>query len=47
MKEVIADDVKTNRLRDAFMNIAMAKVATSAYEAYDMGILQNTKISLL
>ncbi|HFK5510568.1 3-hydroxyacyl-CoA dehydrogenase/enoyl-CoA hydratase family protein [Elizabethkingia anophelis] len=43
MKEVIADDVKTNRLRDAFMNIAMAKVATSAYEAYDMGILQKYK----
>ncbi|MDV3611015.1 3-hydroxyacyl-CoA dehydrogenase [Elizabethkingia anophelis] len=43
MKEVIADDVKTNRLRDAFMNIAMAKVATSAYEAYDMGILQKHK----
>ncbi len=43
MKEVISDDVKTNRLRDAFMNIAMAKVATSAYEAYDMGILQKHK----
>ncbi|GJN57214.1 3-hydroxyacyl-CoA dehydrogenase/enoyl-CoA hydratase family protein [Elizabethkingia anophelis] len=43
MKEVIEDDVKTNRLRDAFMNIAMAKVATSAYEAYDMGILQKHK----
>ncbi|WGL69788.1 3-hydroxyacyl-CoA dehydrogenase NAD-binding domain-containing protein [Elizabethkingia anophelis] len=43
MKEVIADDVKTNRLRDAFMNIAMAKVATSAYEAYDMDILQKHK----
>jgi len=37
------DDVKTNRLRDAFMNIAMGKVATSAYEAYDMGILQEHK----
>ncbi|WP_407405413.1 3-hydroxyacyl-CoA dehydrogenase/enoyl-CoA hydratase family protein [Chryseobacterium sp.] len=43
MKEVIADDVKTNRLRDAFMNIAMAKVATSAQEAFDMGILQKHK----
>ena len=42
-EKVIADDVKTNRLRDAFMNIAMAKVATSAYEAYDMGILQKHK----
>lgn len=37
------DDVKTNRLRDAFMNIAMAKVATSAYEAFDMGILEEHK----
>ena len=37
------DDVKNNRLRDAFMNIAMGKVATSAYEAYDMGILEQGK----
>lgn len=37
------DDVKTNRLRDAFMNIAMGKVATSAHEAYDMGILEKGK----
>lgn len=42
-KEFSKDDVKTNRLRDAFMNIAMGKVATSAYEAYDMGILQEHK----
>ncbi len=42
-KEFIKDDVKTNRLRDAFMNIAMGKVATSAHEAYDMGILQKHK----
>ena len=37
------DDVKDNRLRDAFMNIAMAKVSTSAYEAFDLGILQEGK----
>ncbi len=37
------DDVKNNRLRDMFMNIAMGKVATSAYEAYDMGILEEYK----
>lgn len=37
------DDVKNNRLRDAFMNIAMGKVATSGYEAYDMGILERGK----
>ncbi|MCD6544824.1 MAG: 3-hydroxyacyl-CoA dehydrogenase [Flavobacteriaceae bacterium] len=39
----IKDDVKLNRLRDAFINIAMAKVATSAYEAYDMGYYQHGK----
>jgi 3-hydroxyacyl-CoA dehydrogenase len=37
------DDVKLNRLRDAFINIAMAKVATSAVEAYDMGYYQQGK----
>ncbi|MGC4128290.1 MAG: 3-hydroxyacyl-CoA dehydrogenase/enoyl-CoA hydratase family protein [Bergeyella sp.] len=42
-KDFVKDDVKTNRLRDAFMNIAMAKVATSAHEAYDMGILEHGK----
>lgn len=42
-RDFVKDDVKTNRLRDAFMNIAMAKVATSAYEAYDMGILEHGK----
>lgn len=42
-KEFHSDDVKNNRLRDAFMNIAMGKVATSAYESYDMGILENHK----
>lgn len=35
----LKDDVKVNRLRDAYMNIAMAKVATSAYEAIDLGLL--------
>lgn len=43
MNELAADDVKNNRLREAFMNIAMAKVATSAHEAFDMGILQKHK----
>lgn len=37
------DDVKLNRLRDAFINIAMAKVATSAEEAFDMGYFQKGK----
>ena len=39
----IKDDVKLNRLRDAFINIAMAKVATSAHEAYDLGYYQKGK----
>jgi len=42
-REFQKDDVKNNRLRDMFMNIAMGKVATSAYEAYDMGILEQHK----
>ena len=33
-------DVELNDMQNAFMNIAMAKVATSAYEAFDMNILQ-------
>lgn len=37
------DDVKLNRLRDAFINIAMAKVATSAEEAFDLGYFQKSK----
>ena len=39
----VKDDVKLNRLRDAFIDIAMAKVATSAYEAFDMGFYQKGK----
>ena len=39
----VKDDVKLNRLRDAFINIAMAKVATSADEAYDLGYYQRGK----
>ncbi len=37
------DDVKLNKLRDAFINIAMAKVGTSAYEAFDLGYYQHGK----
>jgi len=33
-------DVELNNLQSAFMNIATAKVATSAYEAYDLGYLR-------
>lgn len=37
------DDVELNRLQQYFLTIAMAKVSTSAYEAYDTGILQKGK----
>jgi 3-hydroxyacyl-CoA dehydrogenase len=37
------DDVELNRLQEYFLTIAMAKVSTSAYEAYDTGILQKGK----
>ncbi|MDQ3393844.1 MAG: 3-hydroxyacyl-CoA dehydrogenase NAD-binding domain-containing protein [Bacteroidota bacterium] len=35
-----AGDVELNALQNSFMNIAMAKVSTSAHEAYDMHILR-------
>lgn len=34
------NDVELNRLQEYFLTIGMAKVATSAYEAYDLGILR-------
>ncbi|MBI6117049.1 3-hydroxyacyl-CoA dehydrogenase/enoyl-CoA hydratase family protein [Salegentibacter maritimus] len=37
------DDVELNRLREHFLTIGMAKVSTSAYEAYDLNILQKGK----
>ncbi|KAA3618366.1 MAG: 3-hydroxyacyl-CoA dehydrogenase/enoyl-CoA hydratase family protein [Flavobacterium sp.] len=37
------NDVELNRLQEYFLTIGMAKVATSAYEAYDTGILQYGK----
>lgn len=40
-------DAEINNFQNAFMNIATAKVATSAYEAYDMHILnENDRISV-
>ena len=35
-------DVELNDLQNTFMNIATAKVATSAYEAFEMNILQKS-----
>ncbi len=37
------NDVELNVLQEYFLTIGMAKVATSAYEAYDYGILQKGK----
>ena len=37
------NDVELNVLQEYFLAIGMAKVATSAYEAYDIGILQKGK----
>ena len=41
------DDVKTNRLRDAYMNIAMGKVGTSAYEVKNMGYIRDTDVIVM
>jgi len=38
-----AGDVELNRLREHFLAIAMAKVSTSAYEAFDLDILKPGK----
>ncbi len=40
---LLKDDVKLNKLRNYFINVAMAKVATSAYEAYDLGFFKEHK----
>lgn len=37
------NDVELNILQEYFLTIGMAKVATSAYEAFDLGILQKGK----
>ena len=37
------NDVELNVLQEYFMTIAMAKVSTSAYEAFDLGLLQKGK----
>ena len=40
---LLKDDVKLNKLRDYFINVAMARVATSAHEAYDLGFFKEHK----
>ncbi len=37
------DDVELNRLQEYFLTIGMAKVSTSAYEAYDTDLLKHGK----
>ncbi len=37
---LVKGDVEINRYMESFLTIAMAKVATSAYEAYDLGFLK-------
>jgi len=37
------NDVELNRLQEHFLTVAMAKVATSAHEAYDLNLLQHGK----
>jgi len=38
--ELMAGDIKMNRLRERFLTIGQAKVSTSAYEAFDLGYLR-------
>ena len=40
-------DVQLNVLQEYFLTIGMAKVATSAYEAFDLGLLQKGKDSVV
>lgn len=44
MMNLLHDDIKNNHLREYFMRIATAKVATSAYEALDMGFLEQKDV---
>ncbi|WP_321318299.1 3-hydroxyacyl-CoA dehydrogenase/enoyl-CoA hydratase family protein [Labilibaculum sp.] len=39
-KEMVADDIRTNRFRDKFLTIGQAKVSTSGYEAFELGYLR-------
>ena len=39
-EELHNGDIKINRMRDRFLTIGQAKVATSAYEAFDLGYLR-------
>ena len=41
--KLMKGDVEINRYMESFLTIAMAKVATSAYEAYDLGFLKKDR----
>jgi len=41
------NDVELNILQEYFLNIGMAKVATSAHEAFDLGIFEKGKDSII
>ena len=41
------NDVELNILQEYFLNIGMAKVATSAHEAFDLGIFKKEKDSII
>lgn len=45
--ELIAGDVKINRMRERFLTIGQAKVSTSAYEAFDLGYLMKGRDELV
>lgn len=46
-QHMIPDDVKINHLREAYMTVAMAKVATSAYEAKNFGFIRNEDVIVI
>lgn len=45
--ELHKDEPETNTLKDRFFAIATAKVATSAYEAFDLGVLKKGKDEII
>ena len=46
-KKFSKNDVELNVLQECFLNIGMAKTSTSAYEAFDLGILDLSKDSVI
>ena len=46
-KKFSKNDVELNVLQECFLNIGMAKTSTSAYEAFDLGVLDLEKDSVI